>query len=483
MISADISAKAIRKLNQLKTVNTKLGRNDPCHCGSGKKYKKCHLESDAQQERAERANIVDPYKAMDAMSPAQLAVHLRKMAEFVPQENRAQAAKSVAFAELFARYEARKPEIHAAVEALQAHRQELDHFASHPAEFIDALNTLFSEETFAPLWFSAEEVEAACEQVGYSPVEEISKAQIPTLNAAIGQLVDSTRRNCLTVELFLRLPEFVAAGRFKDAWIINICATDAMQPDQGRTPLLYSLFQQGYEAWQKKRHDSLREFFQEMGLTPDTLKNCSPAQINEWIQTNYSNPESRVKIEAFLAAHPNFVSKADDSLRRTDEDVDWLLDQPDASQMALTYEDKKLLVPFVAEIEEQWMAFLKGRAPSRELSDSEREALVNFMYQATPRIAATVFTPPRTHELEAALRQYLQEKLEANQVAAARAAQSALRQLAQEPDPAKNTYLNGLCFNALRDFPRELFPEAPKADHNPSPAFQTPEPPANPAQA
>ncbi|MCA9561086.1 MAG: SEC-C domain-containing protein, partial [Myxococcales bacterium] len=20
----------------------KIGRNDPCHCGSGKKYKKCH---------------------------------------------------------------------------------------------------------------------------------------------------------------------------------------------------------------------------------------------------------------------------------------------------------------------------------------------------------------------------------------------------------------------------------------------------------
>ncbi|MBS1856331.1 MAG: SEC-C domain-containing protein [Acidobacteria bacterium] len=24
----------------------KLGRNDPCWCGSGKKYKKCHLASD-----------------------------------------------------------------------------------------------------------------------------------------------------------------------------------------------------------------------------------------------------------------------------------------------------------------------------------------------------------------------------------------------------------------------------------------------------
>ena len=24
----------------------KLGKNDPCHCGSGQKYKKCHLAAD-----------------------------------------------------------------------------------------------------------------------------------------------------------------------------------------------------------------------------------------------------------------------------------------------------------------------------------------------------------------------------------------------------------------------------------------------------
>ena len=24
-----------------------IGRNDPCWCGSGKKYKKCHLQSDS----------------------------------------------------------------------------------------------------------------------------------------------------------------------------------------------------------------------------------------------------------------------------------------------------------------------------------------------------------------------------------------------------------------------------------------------------
>jgi hypothetical protein len=31
------------------------GRNEPCHCGSGKKYKACHLVSDEEADRAARA--------------------------------------------------------------------------------------------------------------------------------------------------------------------------------------------------------------------------------------------------------------------------------------------------------------------------------------------------------------------------------------------------------------------------------------------
>ncbi|HIG53357.1 MAG TPA: hypothetical protein EYG11_12075 [Candidatus Latescibacteria bacterium] len=27
-------------------IEVKPGRNDPCWCGSGKKYKKCHLDAD-----------------------------------------------------------------------------------------------------------------------------------------------------------------------------------------------------------------------------------------------------------------------------------------------------------------------------------------------------------------------------------------------------------------------------------------------------
>ena len=38
----------------------KLGRNDPCWCGSGKKYKKCHMESDQRKLSRIRAKSCTP---------------------------------------------------------------------------------------------------------------------------------------------------------------------------------------------------------------------------------------------------------------------------------------------------------------------------------------------------------------------------------------------------------------------------------------
>jgi hypothetical protein len=36
-----------------------LGRNEPCHCGSGKKYKQCCLGKDEAAERAARAKAAE----------------------------------------------------------------------------------------------------------------------------------------------------------------------------------------------------------------------------------------------------------------------------------------------------------------------------------------------------------------------------------------------------------------------------------------
>jgi len=49
-----------------------LGRNDPCHCGSRKKYKQCHLSKVEEAARAKRAKEVAPATdvAPEAPKPA-----------------------------------------------------------------------------------------------------------------------------------------------------------------------------------------------------------------------------------------------------------------------------------------------------------------------------------------------------------------------------------------------------------------------------
>ena len=52
-----------------------LGRNDPCPCGSGKKYKQCCLGKDEGKAREARAKAVDeaPAPAAAAAAPAHAA--------------------------------------------------------------------------------------------------------------------------------------------------------------------------------------------------------------------------------------------------------------------------------------------------------------------------------------------------------------------------------------------------------------------------
>ena len=53
----------------------KIGRNDPCHCGSGKKYKKCHEVADAAKESAELAAAKAKSDAEKAAADAEAAAN------------------------------------------------------------------------------------------------------------------------------------------------------------------------------------------------------------------------------------------------------------------------------------------------------------------------------------------------------------------------------------------------------------------------
>jgi hypothetical protein len=47
------------------------GRNDPCHCGSGRKYKNCHLDRDEAAAREARAKAAEAAAAEAPTVPAE----------------------------------------------------------------------------------------------------------------------------------------------------------------------------------------------------------------------------------------------------------------------------------------------------------------------------------------------------------------------------------------------------------------------------
>jgi hypothetical protein len=49
------------------------GRNDPCHCGSGKKYKQCHLAKDEAAARSARAKVSEKETPAEEATPEKAA--------------------------------------------------------------------------------------------------------------------------------------------------------------------------------------------------------------------------------------------------------------------------------------------------------------------------------------------------------------------------------------------------------------------------
>jgi len=68
--------------------NKTLGRNDPCHCGSGRKYKQCHLDKDEAAAREARAK-----EAAEAPAPAVDAEAAPAPAAAAPRHNTRQPWK------------------------------------------------------------------------------------------------------------------------------------------------------------------------------------------------------------------------------------------------------------------------------------------------------------------------------------------------------------------------------------------------------
>jgi len=231
-------------------VSVKIGRNDPCHCGSGKKYKLCHLSLDEAARRPAAAETPKETASVPSAT-AELEETIRTLKQL---EGTGDAAMQARAKQLLARavplleYSKRQAEILAATEVLQAHEQEFIELSKDASAFNNRIEAVFAEERFAPLRFTSDDLQRAFDQSG-SPLAIPKEKVKEHLRGIILQLADKDYRTAASASLLLSLPEYVGQVRLLDGCIVlsNARATSHLRDETN--PFLWQMFVHGYQAW------------------------------------------------------------------------------------------------------------------------------------------------------------------------------------------------------------------------------------------
>jgi hypothetical protein len=229
-------------------MSAKIRRNDRCHCGSGKKYKHCHLPLDAAARRAAPA-LEETSPAPTVSSNLEETVRvLRELKHTGDKKQQEEAERLLARSAPLMAYLSRKLEIQAATQALLPHQQEFANFVNDIAAYQDRVEWLFAEDRFAPLRFTPGDLQRAFDHAG-SPLTVPKEKLVGHLREVILHLAHKEYRTSASINLLVGLPEYVAAGRYMDGCLVLSCARMTTEDHKTTNPFLWQMFVHSYQAW------------------------------------------------------------------------------------------------------------------------------------------------------------------------------------------------------------------------------------------
>jgi len=231
-------------------MSAKIGRNDRCHCGSGKKYKRCHLKLDAAALRpAPAVGAEEPPRPHSALSDIEQAVGLLgKVLKAGDEKQQEQVARLLARAASLKDYLSRKVDIDAATQALEPHRREFARFYEDKTALQARVEAVFAEDRFAPLRFTADDLQRAFDHAG-SPLAVPTEKLAGHLRTCILHLADTQYRPWAAASLMVSLPDYVKAAQWMDGCLVMNCAYLTSNEHNEPNPFLWQMFVQGYQGW------------------------------------------------------------------------------------------------------------------------------------------------------------------------------------------------------------------------------------------
>jgi hypothetical protein len=432
-------------------VSTKPGRNDPCYCRSGKKYKRCHLPLDEQARPAPAppppeeeldeppqddsdgvpdliggpGKFKDPWRFLKSLTRSGMVKRVPGLKQ-VFKEN-----------ETLFNFLEHEEEIEAAAAKLPASAEDFGRLVDDHEAFTSRTERLFSEDSFARLRFIAADVDKAFQKVGYPPNSASTEAVFKVYRSALLFLASKDLREKLAMELLLRVPGYVKQGRMMDAHLITYAADVTADILDEANPFLLRMFLYGLEAWADKQGKEEEAFLRDLEWDP---KMTSPEEIDAWL----ADPAKTARLQELMAAHPGLRGRSQATMKDTDRRMISLLDREDAACLLLKPEE---IDPWADLLEQRLRPMVEKYGPKDggKLSEAqEKEAFSSIYLPAVREMTKGIFIPDRLRKLVVELRAYRNRLFAAGDKTAVLYATGAISYLEREDEPALNVFLLNL---------------------------------------
>ncbi len=437
----------------------KIGRNEPCHCGSGRKYKHCCLEADqasaAAEREAEREAEAASQAALEDDAPL-FGEDDRDSGEGLfngPDMSTAGLPAVPAGSAKLARLV--PPEID-----IEHQEKELDRIGLQLKPYLETFGALddddglvartlalFDEPRFAGMRFTAEDLMPYFE-VFCCPFNPGDDALAECSADLVDVLFAKGDEPKLLFYLLSQLPEMLSAGRHLDAYIIHRSAMlihDA--PEDDMSPFLIHMVSYGLREWLAARAVERAEVRDRFGIDLDTELHVGSDAVLD-TRARSADGGAPLTLRDYLAGHrqlEHWLEARDDEadtaamamLKREEPEVLFLRDDEIAPW-------RSMLADLIIEARELGT----GRKRRRARGDS-MEFLLDAFAEASSAMAAEILVGERLEELRRAIAA-LGCELEAAGRSDALGIMGALMAASEPPAERESQFMDLLCFLSLQ---------------------------------
>lgn len=215
---------------------SKIGRNDPCWCGSGKKYKACHFADD-QRKAAERMKAQQARLARLHAFGVPSDAEMRGMYEEMTGRNIPAGPLPGDARQMLTEIWQQQKLNEQSLSALEPHRAEWEqYFAEHPEEFDTVADEVAKDEFFNDYELTDENLTKVRNQLGEPPEDPAAIRQYAT--DAVKLTLDADDRTNFYDAILSRLCDYTDKEDWKTSYVIATAADQVKDTEANAHPFL-----------------------------------------------------------------------------------------------------------------------------------------------------------------------------------------------------------------------------------------------------